>query len=129
MTNIDIGLHPLKVGENIIVNNIYFGPDSYKLWDKSKLALDRVVELLIKYPKIKMLIKGHVSADVGGKLDSQWLSEKRAEAVKDYLVEKGIKSSRLKTKGFGGTQPVTDNTTLEGRKKNRRTEFEILSVE
>ena len=127
VTNRNIGLHPLIKGENIIIRTIYFGPDSYKLRDESKIALDRVNKILKQNPELRILIKGHVSEDVGGKMDSQWLSEQRAKAVKDFLVNYGTESSRLETKGYGGTQPIGDNTTIEGRKSNRRTEFEILS--
>ena len=127
VTNRNIGLHPLEKGENIIIKTIYFDPDSHKLRNESKIALDRVTRILKQNPEMRLLIKGHVSEDVGGKMDSQWLSEKRAMAVKDYIVEHGIESSRLETKGYGGTQPIGDNTTVEGQKLNRRTEFEILS--
>jgi len=124
--NKNIGLHPLKKGENIIIHTIYFDPDSYNLREESKIALNRIVRILTKNPNIKLLIKGHVAKDAQSTVDSQWLSEQRAKAVKNYLVEQGIKSSRLKTKGYGNTMPIGDNKTAEGKKLNRRTEFEIL---
>ncbi len=126
----DVGLHPLRTGENIVVNTIYFDHDSYRLRDESKLALDRVVELFKQNPKLRVLIKGHVSKDMGGKLDTQGLSEQRAKAVKGYLVDHGIIApARLKIKGYGDSQPLEANNTEKGRKMNRRTEFEILPPE
>jgi len=129
VTNVDIGLHPLVKGESIVINTIYFDPDSYKLKEESHIALDRIVEILKQNPALKILIKGHVAKVPDSKIDPQWLSRKRAEEVKNYFVKKNISSSRLKTKGFGSSRPIGDNNTEEGRKQNRRTEFEILKSE
>jgi OOP family OmpA-OmpF porin len=54
------------------------------------------------------------------------LSERRAESVKKYLVQKGLDQQRLTVQGYGEEQPIADNTTVEGRKMNRRVEFEVL---
>ncbi|MBN1897312.1 MAG: PD40 domain-containing protein [Spirochaetes bacterium] len=126
VTNVDIGLHPLQKGENIIIRTIYFDPGQYRLRAESMIALDRVVKILKDHPNIRLLIKGHVAEIIGDKMDSMWLSEMRTKEVKKYMVEKGIDPDRLQTKGFGGTMPIGDNDTEEGRKLNRRTEFEIL---
>ena len=73
----------------------------------------------------KLEIKGHTD-NQGGLAFNQKLSEDRANAVKKYLVSKGIDSSRITTKGFGLSKPIATNTTTEGRAKNRRVEFSIL---
>jgi outer membrane protein OmpA-like peptidoglycan-associated protein len=123
----DIGLQPLKAGFNFIINTIYFDGDSYVLRKESFPTLDRIAELMKDNPNLRILVKGHV-AEVEGysKTDSQVLSEQRANAVKGYIVQKGISGDRMETKGFGGTQPIGDNKTEQGRQLNRRTEFEIL---
>lgn len=126
VTNVDMGLHPLKKGESIVVDTIYFDPDSYKLRDESRIALNRVVEILNKNRTMHLLIKGHVAKVAKSKVDPKWLSQKRAEEVMNYLKEKGISSQRLEAKGYGSSKPVGDNNTEAGRKLNRRTEFEII---
>ena len=70
-------------------------------------------------------ISGHTD-NVGKDADNLKLSQERAEAVKAYLVKKGIKASRIVAKGYGATRPVAENTTPEGRQKNRRTELLII---
>ncbi len=126
IANVNIGLHPLIAGENIIIRTIYFDPDSHKLRKESRIALNRLVKILKQNPAIRLLIKGHVAKVSASKIDPQWLSKQRAKAVKQYLVENDISPSRLQTKGFGSSNPIGDNSTEEGRIKNRRTEFEIL---
>jgi OmpA-OmpF porin, OOP family len=79
---------------------------------------------LIRFPKLQILIKGHTSSE-GSTENNQRLSEQRAEAVKNYLIQKGIAAERLQTKGFGATQLISDETTEDNRRLNRRIEFEI----
>lgn len=84
------------------------------------------MELLNDNPGIKILISGHTD-NTGKAADNVKLSNSRAKAVVDYLITKGIEAVRLQYKGFGASQPVTNNTTEEGRAGNRRTELTILS--
>jgi outer membrane protein OmpA-like peptidoglycan-associated protein len=74
---------------------------------------------------MKVSINGHTD-NVSGAEFNQTLSENRAKAVYDYLVSKGVDSSRLTYKGYGLTKPLASNDTEEGRAKNRRTEFVII---
>jgi len=91
---------------------------------KSYPILDKVVQVLVDYPEFKLKIAGHT--DSAGNDDANLiLSNKRAVATREYLINKGIDSSRLDAVGYGETQPVADNTTAEGRKKNRRVEFDL----
>lgn len=129
VTNKDFGLHPLAIGENIIIDTIYFDPNSYKLRKNSELALSRIADILKQNPGLKLMIKGHVAKVQGGTINPQLLSEKRAQAVRDYLISKGIRPDRLSSKGLGSTEPIGDNNTEAGRAMNRRTEFEILGTE
>ncbi len=96
------------------------------LRDHSKVTLDLVADLLFKFPKFKLFIAGH-TCDIGSAEYNACLSQKRAEAVKDYLVEVGIMGEYIKAKGYGEEKPIADNDTEEGRIKNRRVEFYITT--
>ena len=78
--------------------------------------------MMKEHEDLKLSIEGHTDSD-GEKARNQELSEKRAAAVKDALVERGIESSRLKTKGYGESKPVDSNSTPEGKANNRSVEF------
>ncbi|MCS7073853.1 MAG: OmpA family protein, partial [Bacteroidia bacterium] len=122
----NIELERIEVGAKVIANNITFAQSSANLNQSSYPALFRIADFLKKHPNIKMSIEGHT--DIGK--DPQynlWLSEERAKAVRDYLIQLGVKPENLTTKGWGNTKPIADNSTPEGRKLNRRTEFVIIS--
>lgn len=88
--------------------------------------LDDVVLLLNLNPQIrKIQVEGHTDA-IGGDAGNQRLSENRARAVRAYLVSKGIAADRLVAVGYGRSRPIADNSTAEGRAKNRRTEFTVI---
>lgn len=90
----------------------------------SKKILDQVYKILVDYPAYKVRISGHTDS-IGDAGANQSLSEKRARACYDYLVSKGIPASRMSHNGYGESQPIGDNRFKDGRKKNRRTEFNI----
>ena len=96
-------------------------PDSYKL-------LNQVASVLNDFPKMKVSIEGHTDT-VGGEAPNMRLSQRRAEAVLDYLVSKGISPDRLEAIGYGPTKPIASNKTASGRARNRRTEFRITALE
>jgi outer membrane protein OmpA-like peptidoglycan-associated protein len=120
-------MHPIKVGERVVLKNIFFEFNKFDLKDESKVELRKVISFLNKNPKLNVEIGGHTD-NVGGKAYNLQLSEKRAKSVMDYLTTNGISVSRLSFKGYGDSIPVADNTTDAGRAQNRRTEFKILSV-
>ena len=122
----DLYLTPIETGETIILNNIFFGYDSSTLLTESFEELNKLVETLNDNPDLTIKIKGHTD-DVGGVEYNLILSQKRAGSVVTYLKEKGIDAKRLTSEGFGKSQPIGDNKTEEGRAKNRRVEFEILT--
>lgn len=97
------------------------GKDSIK--PESEPLLDEVKKLLEQDKGLKLVIAGHTD-NVGEKKANQALSQKRAAAVKAWLVKKGIDGKRLEEKGFGDSVPVADNRSEEGRAKNRRVELE-----
>jgi outer membrane protein OmpA-like peptidoglycan-associated protein len=104
---------------------IQFLTSSAVLTTGAKTELNKLTKILNDdYPDLKVSIEGHT--DATGKPDkNQTLSEKRAESVKAYLVGKKVAGDRLTTKGHGQDQPVADNTTKEGKAKNRRVEFKV----
>lgn len=118
-------LVPIETGQVIRLNNIFFDEYSDALKEESKPELDRLVKLMKEHNDMVIEIAGHTDA-VGSDAENQLLSEKRALAVKNYLVSKGIKANRLFSIGYGETQPVADNNNDIDRQLNRRVEFKIL---
>jgi OOP family OmpA-OmpF porin len=84
--------------------------------------LDRLIETALRCPTSNIEIAGHTDAD-GEDAFNQTLSEKRAQAVTDYIVKAGLPASRFTAVGYGSTQPVASNDTDEGKAQNRRIEF------
>ena len=82
------------------------------------------MKFLKKNPKVTVKVEGHTDS-TGSKVFNQTLSEKRAKAVSNYLIEKGVEKSRISIKGYGPSKPIATNTTKEGRAKNRRTELKF----
>jgi outer membrane protein OmpA-like peptidoglycan-associated protein len=122
---LEILLEPIASNNKITLNNVFFDFDKNELNAVSFLELDRVVELLQKNPTLKIEIAGHTD-NKGDKKYNQTLSQKRAESVVNYLVQKGIATTRLTAKGYGDTMPVAPNDTEENKAKNRRTELKVL---
>ncbi len=122
----DISMQPVEVGSNIILKNIFFDYNKYDLRPQSKIELENIYSILTAYPSMVIEISGHTDS-FGSDAYNQTLSEKRAQAVVDYLINKGIDKNRLVAKGFGKTKNIATNETEEGRQLNRRTEFKILS--
>ena len=86
--------------------------------------LDKLYEVLVKKPQYKLHIAGHTD-NTGSEEENLMLGQKRADAVKEYLQDKGIDPSRITTVSYGESQSIADNSTEEGRKINRRVEFVI----
>lgn len=122
----NIGLKKVVVGSKIVLKNIFFDFDKATLRPESTAELDRLIKLLNDIPSLRIELSGHT--DNRGKDEyNQNLSERRAKAVVDYLIQKEINTSRLEYKGYGEIQPIATNDTDEGRQLNRRTEFKVLS--
>lgn len=119
----DMIMVPVKSTAEISLNNVFFNFDSYQLLPKSKSELDRMVEVMNEND-ITVNIIGHTDY-IGTEAYNKELSERRAEAVVNYLVENGIKRNRLNYKGMGETEPAVPNTSVENRAKNRRVNFKI----
>jgi OOP family OmpA-OmpF porin len=105
----------------------FFDFDKYVLKPEGRAKLDDLVSK-IKDVNLEVIIAvGHTDS-IGSQAYNQKLSVRRAEAVKAYLVSKGIEKNRIYTEGKGKTQPVADNRTAEGRAKNRRVEIEVVGT-
>ena len=114
------------VDTTITITNIFFDFDKYELKRESYPELNRLTDFLNDYSQWKVEIMGHTDSK-GTNEYNKILSEKRAQAVVDYLVSKGIDKSRIITKGYGEERPVASNDTEEGREKNRRVEFQFIN--
>ncbi|MBD3637402.1 MAG: OmpA family protein [Crocinitomicaceae bacterium] len=124
MVNKVIELKNIKIGSKIALRNVFFDTGKSTLRPESSSELDRLVKLLKDVPSLKIELSGHTD-NTGSAQGNITLSQNRAEAVMNYLVNKGISKSRLTAKGYGSSKPVATNDTAEGRQLNRRTEFEI----
>lgn len=123
----NIGLIPIAPGNTMILRNIFFEKDEYILSGESTAELTILLSFLKDNPALKIEISGHTDSD-GPEDYNLELSMKRAEAVYQYLTGKGIDAERLTYKGYGETEPISDNETWQGKSQNRRTEVKILST-
>jgi outer membrane protein OmpA-like peptidoglycan-associated protein len=120
-------LAPIKVGNKIALNNVFFEQSKPVLLPTSYGELNRLVQILIQNPTIKIEIAGHTD-NVGDPKKNQKLSEDRVKAIKNYLISKGISATRLTGKGYGSSKPIASNAKEETRRLNRRVEFTIVSM-
>ncbi len=116
----DLRLVPVEAGQSIDLNNIFFETGKWTILPESAYELERIVDLLTRNSRMQITIIGHTD-DVGSEQNNLRLSEKRAGAVVDYLVERGIKKNRLRYQGVGEAKPAAEGD----REKNRRVEFRI----
>jgi outer membrane protein OmpA-like peptidoglycan-associated protein len=108
-----------------VVEGIYFDVGKATIRKQSTPKLDGAANVLKEFPSISMEISGHTSSE-GDPAFNQKLSQDRADAVKQWLVEKGIPSQRIKTRGAGPDEPIANNKTPAGKIKNRRIEFKVI---
>ena len=125
---LEVNKKDLKKGQVLRIENLYFQADSSKISQNSYAELDKIYSFLRSNPEISIEVGGHTNGNCETKFCNE-LSEKRAQAVAYYLIGKGIKSDRLKYKGYGKNKPLASNSTASGRKRNQRVEIKILSLE
>lgn len=113
------------VNKPIQLDNIFFHYNSAELIQSSEETLNELYDFLIEFPEFFIEISGHTDNKGTEKFNNE-LSERRADAVCYYLVGKGISRERLKSVGYGNSNPISDNTTEDGRRLNRRVEFEVI---
>ena len=123
---LDIPLQRLDRGNAVVLKNIFFDTDAYSLKEESEVELNTLLEFMQNNIDLSVEIEGHTD-NVGGKAANESLSQRRADAVRQYLVSRSVDGNRVTAKGYGSSRPVDSNTTKEGRANNRRTEFEITA--
>ena len=121
----DLELVPLRSGALVRLNNIFFDVGRSRLRPTSFPELRRLVDLMKSRPTMNVEVLGHTDS-VGTNQSNQLLSQNRAQAVADYLTQKGITEARLKVIGYGEERPTATNETAAGRGLNRRVEIRIL---
>lgn len=109
-----------------VIKGIFFDFDKATIRSRSEKTLNHAVEVLQKYPSVRIEISGHTDGK-GSREYNLDLSRRRAEAVRLYLVEHGIEAERMITVGFGPDMPIDSNGTSKGRSRNRRIEFKIIA--
>lgn len=132
VTHKDMSIEPIEVARiepkvTIRLNNIFFDIEKFNLRPESYPELNRLVELLEEQSSIKVEVSGHADATGTDEYNLR-LSKNRASKVSEYLIQKGISKDRITTTSYGESRPVDTNATKEGRQKNRRVEFTILTM-
>ena len=123
----DILLLPVKAGQIIPMNNLFFTANTPELKSSSDKELERVLAFLQNRPDVSVEIGGHTNGSCSQNFAS-YLSLERAKTVAEYFISRGIASERISYKGYGKTMPIATNDTVEGRKKNQRIELMILKT-
>jgi outer membrane protein OmpA-like peptidoglycan-associated protein len=114
-------------GEALMIafpGDVLFDTGSSALAPGAFARLDQLADTLTRYPDTDVIVKGHTDAE-GSEASNQSLSEQRADAVRRYLIGKGVSPSRINAIGFGESMPLVSNATLAGRQQNRRVEIEL----
>ena len=123
----DIPLERIIAGSTVVLHNVFFETESHALQNESLAELNKVYEFLERNLSIQAEISGHTD-NTGSPQHNMELSEQRAKAVVDFLVNKGIRRERLLSVGYGEEVPVAENNSEEGRGLNRRTELKIVRL-
>ena len=114
-------------GKRICMFDIKFDFDSYKIRKESERPLNELIQMMQDYPHMTVEVYGHTDS-IGTPEYNQNLSENRANAVVEYLSKHGISPSRVKSFGYGLRYPIDTNSTEEGRFRNRRVEFDVITI-
>jgi|SRR5688572_18551577 OOP family OmpA-OmpF porin len=114
-----------EAGQVILLNNLIFQIAKSRIEPESYPELDRVVAMMNESPKMVIQLEGHTDY-LGDAAKNLKLSQQRVDAVKDYLISKKISKNRVKTKAFGGTNPLSKADTPEAHRLNRRVELRVL---
>ena len=121
----NIPLKPIRIGEAVVLKNIFFDTDMFVLKDESIVELQKLLGLLQKNPRLRIELSGHTD-NIGSEAHNLELSGNRANAVYEYLIRHGVAATRLTHTGYGFSQPIDSNATEQGRANNRRTEFKVI---
>lgn len=124
-TKLNINLVPIAVGATVRLNKVYFNTGEFSLSTDSYAELNRVVKLMQDHPYLEIEVSGHTD-NVGAENANLLLSQNRVNAVKDYVVSKGVSADKITAIGYGQSKPAVANDTEENRQFNRRVQFTIL---
>ena len=113
-------------GRTLVLDYVTFNTGSSTLSDRSKFQLDDLTRAMKKYPTMTCEVAGHTDND-GDPANNRALSEARATSVRNYLIGQGVDVNRMSAKGYGDIAPRETNDTAEGKAKNRRTEFKLIT--
>ncbi|MEN8169253.1 MAG: OmpA family protein [Pseudomonadota bacterium] len=114
-----------KFEEVMVLDGVTFASNSNELIGESHAILDKVAASLVRYSELRIEVGGHTDSQ-GPSSYNRGLSDRRANAVRDYLISKGVAAEVLSARGYGEVQPIADNKTVEGRAQNRRVELRML---
>ncbi|OGS72149.1 MAG: hypothetical protein A3F91_03100 [Flavobacteria bacterium RIFCSPLOWO2_12_FULL_35_11] len=123
--NLELDIEEAKVGQSIVLNNIYFEVGKATINTAFSTDLNKLVQFLKDNNETNLEIQGHTDNTGSLKLNNK-LSQSRANSIVDYLVKQGIDRHRISAKGFGQSLPIADNSTVEGRAKNRRVVIKVM---
>ncbi|WP_352336624.1 OmpA family protein [Psychrobacter sp. 16-MNA-CIBAN-0192] len=124
MDNLGENPSPRDVARALSLQVVNFAVDEAVIPDENKRLLDRAVDLMKQVPDMKLMVIGHTDKTADAAYNMK-LSQERAQAMKDYMVSQGADPEKLITKGMGETDPIADNSTEQGRFRNRRIEFTV----
>jgi outer membrane protein OmpA-like peptidoglycan-associated protein len=124
---IDLYLEPLQEGSKIELRPIFFQQSKAIILEPSYAELQRLADILIENPGMAIRVEGHTD-NIGQMEDLLQLSQDRAQAVKDFLVDRGVSADRIETAGYGAQFPLTENNSDEERSQNRRVEVRITKI-
>jgi outer membrane protein OmpA-like peptidoglycan-associated protein len=118
--------HEHVVGQVMRLNNLIFEVGKSKIDPESFTELDLLVNMMIENPKMVIQLEGHTDY-LGNAKENLKLSQQRVESIRAYITDKGVSRARIKTKAFGGLQPLSRDNTPEAHRLNRRVEVRILA--
>lgn len=123
--NLELAIEEAKIGQSVVLNNIYFEVGKATINTAFSTDLDKLVQFLKDNSETKLEIQGHTDNTGSLNLNNK-LSLSRANSIVDYLVKQGIDRRRISAKGFGPSLPIADNSSAEGRAKNRRVVIKVI---
>lgn len=121
-----VDAHGCALQDTLNLHGVLFAFDSADLHKNARRVLLPVVELFTRYPDLEIEVAGHTDS-VGPAEYNQKLSQRRAEAVRQFLIDRGVPAGQVRAEGYGENEPVASNDTPEGREDNRRVEIRILN--
>jgi len=124
---LDLKLTPIVEDQSLNLNDILFESNSSQLSEVSFIELERVIDVMVKNPTMKVEISAHTD-DVGSKIYNEALSLRRANSVVDYMIANNVPEKRFEAKGYGEAKPLVPNDSDDNRSKNRRVELKVLEV-